>query len=301
MNDSVSNNFLSPDDRSLEKLLTKAGLISTSQLKLAKQEQQQCDLELSEILVARGWVKQETINFFVQKWSETIAAKSRKPLPFYFKESGLLNVEQINEILKLQKRSTEKIRFHRIAVERGYLKPVTVDFFLGHFFNVYDPKTTVSIPPHELIRNYAKGKKDFSNTELRSTSLIGASLSGIILNGSNLRQANLSKANLSHSNLIRVNLTQANLSQANLTEANLTKSFFYQANLKSAHLKKANFSRAILQSVNLESAYLAQANFSGADLTGAKLSSSYPYEVYYDRSTVFDESFSPSLAGWKII
>lgn len=289
------------NNKSIGKLLIEAGLISNSQLQLAKREQQQCDLKFGEILVARGWVKQKTIDFFTQKWSEMIAAKSRKPLPFYFKESGLLSVEQINEILKLQKRSAQKTRFHRLAVEQGYLKQITVDFFLAHFFNVYDPKTTVSIPPHELIRSYAKGQKDFSNTELRSTSLIGASLSGIILNGSNLRQANLSKANLSHSNLIRVNLTQANLTQANLTEANLAKSFFYQANLESAHLKGANFSEAILQSANLQSAYLAQADLTGADLTGAKLSLSYPYEVYYDRSTIFDEDFSPSSAGWKII
>lgn len=299
MNNNVSYNLL-PNNQSVGKLLVEAGIISTSQLQLATQEQQQCDFELDEILVARGWVKQKTITFFVREWSEMIAAKSRKPLPFYFKESGLLSVEQINEIIKLQKRLPKKIRFHRIAVEQGYLKQATIDFFLAHFFKVYDPKTTVSIPPHELIRNYAKGKKDFSNTDLRNASLVGASLIDITLNGSNLKQANLNKANLSRSNLIRVNLNLANLTQANLNKANFTRSFLNQANLQSAHLRKANFSGAILQSANLELAYLAQANFSGADLTGAKLSLNYPYEVYYDRSTIFDESFNPSLAGWKI-
>lgn len=288
------------NNKSIGKLLIKAGLISSSQLKLAEREHRQGDFEISEIIVARGWVRQKTIDFFAQKWSAILAERAKKPLPFYFKEAGLLNVKQINEILKLQKQSTEKIRFHHLAVEGGYLKQTTVDFFLAHVFNVHDPKTTVGIAPHELVRNYARGKKDFSNIDLRSISLMGASLSGVILNGSNLRSANLSKANLNRSSLIRVNLNQANLTQTVLTKANLSKSFFNQANLQSAHLESANFSEAVLQSANLQSAYLAKANFSGADLTGANLPLDYPYEVYYDSSTIFDEDFSPALAGWKI-
>lgn len=293
-------NFALPSNRSVDKLLIEAKLISINQFQLAYREQSQSDLEIAEILVARGWIKAITLDFFTNQWSEMITAKSRKPLPFYLKESGLLSVAQINEILKLQKRSPGKKRFHHLVVECGYLKQATVNFFLAHFFNVYDPKTTISIPPHELVRNYAKGKKDFANTDLRSASLTGASLIGIILNGSNLKQANLSQANLSRSNLIRVNLNLANLTKTNLTQANLARSFLTQANLQSAYLDKANFSGAFLQSADLRSAYLAQTNFSGANLTGAKLDASYPYKVYYDSATVFDESFSPSLAGWQL-
>jgi len=284
----------------IEQLLLEAGLISASQIQLAKQEEKSHGMELSEIFVVRGWVKQVTVDFFAQRWSAMLAERSRKPLPYYFKESGLLEISQINEILKIQKKSVEKMRFHRIAVDQGYLQQTTVDFFLAHMFNVYDPKTTVSIPPHELVRSYAKGEKDFSNTDLRSASLKGVSLIGVTLNGSNLRQANFIKANLNRSSLIRVNLNQANLTQAILTETNFSRSFLKQANLESAHLEQANFSSAVLESANLQSAYLAKADFSGADLRGAKLSLNYPYEVYYDRSTVFDSDFTPTLAGWKI-
>ncbi|MEL6786991.1 MAG: pentapeptide repeat-containing protein [Cyanobacteria bacterium J06607_15] len=288
------------NNKSIGQLLIEAGLISSSQIQLAEREHQQSDLEISEILVARGWLKQETIDFFAQRWSEMLTARSKKPLPFYFKEAGLLNVEQINEILKLQKQSANKVRFHRLAVEEGYLNQSTVDFFLAHMFNVHDPKTTMGIPPHELIRNYARGKKEFSNIDLRSISLMGASLSGIILDGSNLRSANLSKANLNGSNLIRVNLNLANLTQTVLTEANLSRSFLKQANLQSAHLGKANFSGADLTGANLQSAYLAKANFSGADLTGVNLPANCPYEIYYDSSTIFEQNFNPTSAGWKI-
>ena len=282
-------------------ILIEAGLISIAQLELALHEQKQNDMRIGEILVAHRWISPKTINFFCDRWLELVEKKPNKPLAYYFRQAGLLSGEQCQAIIRLQKLKRKKVRFHHLAIEQGYLKQSTVDFFLAHLFKVYDPNTISSAKPYELLENYSQGKKDFRKMDLAKAPLMNVSLKGISLDDSNLRKADLSKANLSNSNLVRVNLSLANLSNAVLSKANFTKAFLSRANFREAHLVQANFQSAILHETNFQSAYLARANFSGADLTKAILPLDYSYTVYYDRYTIVDRDFDPQIMGWTKI
>ena len=301
MKDSQSSKISSSPDakKPLGQTLIEAGLISISQIELALQEQKQNDLRIGEILVAHGWISSKTIEFFCDCWLYLIEEKPKRPLAYYFQEAGLLSKEQYEAIIRLQKFKRQKVRFHRLATEQGYLKQTTVDFFLAYLFKVYDTNSLCVAKPYELLRDYFEGKKDFQKTDLAKAPLMSVSLKGISLNGSNLRKADLSKANLSNSSLIQVNLSLANLSNAILTQVNFTRAFLTRANLRETHLEKANFSKAILHEVDFQSAYLALVNFSGADLSKAILPLHYDYVVYYDRYTIFDRDFDPEIMGWK--
>lgn len=303
MNDSPTH-ANSPSERAkkpLGEILIEAGLIPIHQLELALQEQKQTGMRVGEILVLHGWIEQETIDFFAEKWFEAIAEPEKKPLVYYFQQAKLLNAKQVEAIVRLQKLKYKKARFHRLAVEQGYLKRSTVDFFLAHLFNIYSPKTISVAKPYEILKSYSKSKRDFRQIDLSKAPLMSVSLKEIILDGSNLRKADLSKANLSCSSLVKTNLKLTNFTKAILTKVDFTKSYLTQAIFLEAHLEKANFQSAILHEVNFKSAYLAQANFAGADLTKAKLPSEYPYDVYYDERTAFDCDFDPKLVGWKKI
>ncbi len=284
----------------LGQILIEAGLISISQIELALQEQKYNDLRIGEILVLHGWIKQQTVDFLAERWFELLE-EEKKPLAYYFQEAGLLDGEQINTILRLQKLKQNKVRFHHLVVEQGYLKQMTVDFFAMHLLNVEDSNTTPLAKVYEMLESYAKEEKDFEGIQLRKAPLMSVSLKGVKLDGSNLKKADLSKANLSHSSLIQVNLGMANLTKAILTEVDFSRAFLKGANFRDAHLEKANFQSAILHEVDFRGAYLAEANFAGADLKNANLPLYYSYDVYYDEHTYFDHNFDPKFMGWKII
>lgn len=293
------NNQSSNPNQPLGQILIEAGLISINQIEIVLQEQEKTGLRIGEILVEHGWIKQPTVDFFADEWRSLLSQEERKPLVYYFQRAYLLEKEEITALIRLQKLKHKKVRFHHLAVEQGYLKQKTVDFLLAHLFKIYDPKSISIAKPYEVLKQYSQGIKNFSGIDLRKASMIAVSLRGVVLDGSNLSNINLSRSNLSHSRLMRVNLNLANLNQAILTEVNFSHSFLTQANLYEAHLEKANFTSAILHGVDFQSSYLAQANFSGADLTKAKLPLDYPYEVYYDRHTIFDYDFDPEVRGWK--
>ena len=283
----------------LGQILIETGLISINQIAIALREQEETGSRIGEILVAHGWIKQTTADFFAEQWWSLLSEIDKKPLVYYFQQADLLNNEQIQAVIRLQKLKHQKVRFHHLAVEQGYLKQKTVDFFLAYLFKIHDAKSISAAKPYELLRNYYKGIKDFSGVDLRKAPMMSVSLRGIVLDGSNLSSIDLSKADLSHSSLIRANLSLANLTKAILTEVNFSNAFLTQANLRAANLEKANFSSAILRGVDFQSSHLEKANFSGADLTQARLTLDYPYEVYYDQYTIFDHDFNPEFVGWK--
>ena len=275
-----------------------AGLISASQIEMALREQANYGMKIGEIFALHNWIEQRTADFFVEKWPFLVSEKSKKPLVYYFKESGLLNQEQIDSIRKLQNRKDVKVRFHRLAVEQGYLKQLTVDFFLSHLFNIYNPQNCSFTDVYALLRKYDEGEVSFLNIELKRAPLLGISLKGIQLDGSNMRRANLRGSNLSNSSLVQVNLALANLSKAVLSSSNLTRTLLNHANLQEAHLDGVNFDSAKLHNTDLRRAYIFRASFASADLRGAQLDSKYDYEVFYNKKTIFPEDFDPIAAGW---
>lgn len=301
---SITNNnelLISQANKPLGEILIEAGLITASQIEFALHQQASSNLKIGEILASHNWIAQETADFFVQQWPKLIKQKQKKPLVYYFRYAGLLNEQQIAEIIKEQQLQKKPTRFHRLAVKKGYLKQITVDFFLANIFNIYNSNIFSFAKPYEILSRYNKGETNFRRTELSRAPLMGVSLKGIQLDGSILRQAKLNSCNLSDSSLIRTDMTSIDLVKAILIKANLEGANLYRANLKEAHLNEANFSKANLQQADLTKAHLSNTIFAGADLRGTKLPSEYLYKVYYDSSTIFSDDFKPAEAGWKKI
>lgn len=288
--------------KTLGQILLEAGLISISQLELALQEQQESGLMIGEIISRHGWINQKTANFFAQQWQQLIQTEAKQPLIYYFQEAALLDKQQIKTLLAIQQKSTEsaeKSRFHHLVVEKGYLKQITVDYFLTYLFGFYNPNVTSLDKTYGILKNYVQGDTDFRNSDLRKAPLMNVTLKGVKLDGSNLRKANFHDSNLSYSSFVLVNLSRADLAKAILTEANFEQASLRKANLQQSYLEKANFQLANLQDADLRDAYLAGVSFESADLRGAKLMSKYPYQVYYNHHTSFDANFDPQQAGWK--
>ena len=87
-------------------VLQEASLVSKPQIDLALQDQSYYpNLRLGEILAMRGWLKQETADFFAQNWLNLVKQSTRKPLGYYLQQSALLEEKHIEAILKEQRMS----------------------------------------------------------------------------------------------------------------------------------------------------------------------------------------------------
>lgn len=114
-------------------LLTEAGLITKPQLEVALRDQIYNDnMLLGEILALRGWIEQDTADFFVQEWFRLINRRVERPIGFYLNKAGLLSETDIQKILAEQRKYS--LRFGDTAVQKGLLKPSTVEFFLKHLY-----------------------------------------------------------------------------------------------------------------------------------------------------------------------
>ncbi|MEM8830489.1 MAG: pentapeptide repeat-containing protein [Cyanobacteria bacterium P01_G01_bin.19] len=283
----------------LGQILIEAGLISINQLEIALREQQESGLSIGEMMAIYGWIDRRTTDFFADRWKEIIQKEEKKPLVYYFQESGLLTEKQVKYLLEKQRRRNSKSRFHHLVVEEGLLKQVTVDYFLTHLFGLYSPNPVPLEKPFEIIKDYVRGQTNFKNSDLEKVPLMNVSLKGIKLDESNLRKANFHESDLSYSSFVAANLSRADLSKTTLREANLGNAVLKKANLRDSNLEKSNFRAADLQEADLRDAYLKEASFEDANLQGAKLMLEYAYDVYYNERTTFDPRFSPELAGWR--
>lgn len=112
-------------------LLQNAGLISTQQLQDALELQAQyTEMKLGEILALQQGIKAKTIDFFVDKWQEIVDQGQIFPLGYYLQKANLLNQQQIKAILQEQKNNHQK--FGVIAVQKGWIKQNTINFFLDN-------------------------------------------------------------------------------------------------------------------------------------------------------------------------
>ena len=214
--------------------------------------------------------------------------------------AGLLEREQLLILKQKQKQINSEIRLHSLAVELGYVKQVTVNFFLTYLFNIYQIQGLSFTKPYTIIKNYINGETNFEGLELSQAPLNGVCLKKVKLDRSNLRRSNLNNSNLSYSSLIRVNLALADLESANLSHVNFKRACLIEADLQKCNLEGTDFQAANLQEADLREANLRLADFAAADLRGAKLESAYSYDVYYDNQTYFDANFNPIKAGWKL-
>lgn len=285
----------------LGELLCEAGLISAQQIEIALIEQtNNPETRIGEILAARGWIKQETADFFVEKWSTLLKQPKKQPLAYYFQESGLLDIHQIEIILDEQKQHQKKIRFHRLAVQKGWLSQQTVNFFISHLIANQKSLPLNVTSPYELLKNYMNGKTDFQRADLRRIQLNYVTLKGVNLNSSNLVKAQLKQANLNYSSLKEANLSNANLEKALLKEVNFESACLNEVNLTDAHLEGSNFTGADLRSADLRDGYFVNVAFQGANLKQAKLHGANFHGSTYDHQTSFDPAFDPLQAGMEL-
>lgn len=115
-------------------ILKEADLITSPQLEVALRDQTYYeDMKLGEILALRGWIKQDTADFFVQEWFKLINNRRiEHPIGFYLNQAGLLSESDIQKILLQQHKYS--LRFGDTAIQEGLIKPNTVNFFLQNLF-----------------------------------------------------------------------------------------------------------------------------------------------------------------------
>lgn len=127
-----------PTQQPLGTILQQAKLVTSSQVEVALTEQTtQPKHRLGEILAHKGWVKQQTADFFAERWN-TLVHQARqgspKSLGYYLKEAGLLDDHQLNSILREQGQGQLWVRIGALAVLKGWLNQTTVDFLLENLY-----------------------------------------------------------------------------------------------------------------------------------------------------------------------
>ena len=296
--------FKSFDSRLIGEILQQADLVSKAQIEVALLDQKRYQdlglghLKIGDVFALRGWIKQETTDFFVQRWNSLLTQEDQKPLGYYLREAALLDEQQINYLLAEQQKAQRKLRLGELAYLQGWLKLKTVDYFVENL----SPKlshskeltTCSSSSAEQILKQYTNGETNFQRLRLKKVTINNASFKGINLNNSDLEGAVLREVNLDCSSLRQVNLNQANLEKASLKETDLRNACLNQANLKQACLEKADLRNASLQDSNLAEASFIKASLEGADLRGANLKGTTFDQASYDRKTSFDSDFEPS-------
>ncbi|MGK7912272.1 MAG: hypothetical protein AB4050_12465 [Synechococcus sp.] len=118
-------------DLRIGELLQKAGLVTPTQIEIALMEQETCTQQLlGDIIAERGWIKSETVDFFIRRFPNIHRESFRFPLGRYLKDASLLDTAQIGCILQAQSRSLRPVMFGTLAVSQGYVKQETIDILL---------------------------------------------------------------------------------------------------------------------------------------------------------------------------
>jgi hypothetical protein len=134
-------------------ILEDAGLISESQVQIALLDQnrlheaQEPHLKIGEILTLRGWIKQKTVDFFVNDFPKLLMSSNRYKIGFYLVSAGLLQEKERDIILREQKRMPMK--FGLIAIQKKWIKQKTIDFFI----NCFQKSDVIHLPEMFKISN----------------------------------------------------------------------------------------------------------------------------------------------------
>ncbi|MEO0356375.1 MAG: hypothetical protein AAF268_16265 [Cyanobacteria bacterium P01_A01_bin.3] len=115
-------------------LLVTAGLLSEARVQVALLDKNMSDgqYRTGEILAMRGWVQQETTDFFVDVLPKLATTPSRLPLGEYLTLAHLLTSDQVDALLKEQKQCG--VRLGSLAVMHGWIPQRTLDFLLEVLF-----------------------------------------------------------------------------------------------------------------------------------------------------------------------
>ena len=142
-----------PKFRLIGEILQAADLISANQIAIALEEQSKNPgKKIGEILASKGWIRQETVDFFAQEWKEIVASKSkrRQELGYYLRRAALLNEEQIAMLVDEQRKGSLWIRLGALATIKGLVNQSTIDFFLQHLYPE-QARQSAFVKPKKLI------------------------------------------------------------------------------------------------------------------------------------------------------
>ena len=146
------------------KLLQTAGLISESQLEQALLLQSEyTSMKLGEILALQEIIETQTVTFFVDKWEEIKQEGQQFPIGYYLTKASLLNEQQVQTILSEQKEN--KLKFGDLAVQKGWLKRNTVNFFLDAF-SVRPPKFMSLIDLEQYDKEHLNLERKYADSSL---------------------------------------------------------------------------------------------------------------------------------------
>lgn len=121
-------------------VLQRAGLVTTKQVETALKDLEfLSNSRIGEIMVSRGWITQQTADFFAEQWPQLTHLQSKLPLGQHLKAAGLINDSQINIIL--QEQTTSGLKFGASAVLKGIISQTTLDFFLEQLNLIKDDKS----------------------------------------------------------------------------------------------------------------------------------------------------------------
>ncbi|MBE9241301.1 hypothetical protein [Synechocystis salina] len=151
----------SPCSQLLGEILRDADLITEAQIQVALQDQQYSPLPIGEILVVRGWLHQETVDFFAESWPRMVKTRDRRPLGYYLQQAHLLQEEQVDLILEEQRKLG--IRFGSVAVLKGWMKQKTLDYFLEYL--APEARTTSAFQGRNTEANIAFSRDTRLQTE----------------------------------------------------------------------------------------------------------------------------------------
>ena len=114
-------------------ILEAAGLVSAAQIEVALLDQTQYpNLYIGEILALRGWIKQETANFFAEEWPTILKSTQKQPLMFYMQKAALLNQQQIDQLLAEKKQ--KDLDLEAVVVFNGWVRQKTLNFLQVSLF-----------------------------------------------------------------------------------------------------------------------------------------------------------------------
>lgn len=115
----------------LGQMLQEAGLLSFRQVEaIVTLQVEDSTRRFGELAVQSGFLKQDTVDFFADRFPQLVRAPWRYPLGQYLRMAALLDDEQTSAILLEQ--GVRSARFGDIAVARGWVERQTVDWLLGY-------------------------------------------------------------------------------------------------------------------------------------------------------------------------
>ena len=136
----------------LGKTLEQAGLIDNFQIRAALEIQSQDNqVKFGQILVSQGIIKQETVDFFADQLPKLSQKPTNQPLGYYLQQASLIDGEQIEILLEEQKHT--KQLFGELIVEKAWLRPKTLNFFLEYFVQREDQLQLLPPSQQEIIKS----------------------------------------------------------------------------------------------------------------------------------------------------